>query len=210
MITYVGPNILNFNPRSREGSDTENNYKGVYNTLFQSTLPRRERRGPFSMDDILTGISIHAPAKGATANFLCITTHICISIHAPAKGATLYPSIFLLSTWKFQSTLPRRERPVIVSCTIKRLSNFNPRSREGSDLFFMLIYSDLLDFNPRSREGSDYKFFWKFSVSFGISIHAPAKGATCTLVSIVVARSFQSTLPRRERRYYPMDRQDQV
>ena len=32
-----------------------------------------------------------------------------------------------------------------------------------------------------------------------ISIHAPAKGATCTLVSMVVAKSFQSTLPRRER-----------
>ena len=33
------------------------------------------------------------------------------------------------------------------------------------------------DFNPRSREGSDNALFMRF-VEEGISIHAPAKGAT--------------------------------
>ena len=34
------------------------------------------------------GISIHAPAKGATSLGLKISVPILISIHAPAKGAT--------------------------------------------------------------------------------------------------------------------------
>ena len=101
-----------------------------------------------------------------------------ISIHAPAKGATI---------------------SVIVNDKV--ISNFNPRSREGSDICFCekprqrrefqstlprrerqttarnLYCSD--DFNPRSREGSDV-----------------------TAIEVVpnIIR-FQSTLPRRERLY---------
>ena len=37
------------------------------------------------------------------------------------------------------------------------LSNFNPRSREGSDLVAGLRRSTVHNFNPRSREGSDYR-----------------------------------------------------
>ena len=78
----------------------------------------------------------------------------------------------------FQSTLPRRERryrnPVSFS-----LGYFNPRSREGSDLFpngklFLASY-----FNPRSREGSDAGVAG-YCPANSISIHAPAKGATGT------------------------------
>ena len=54
---------------------------------------------------------------------------------------------------------------------------FNPRSREGSD---GAVPSCLLlpgNFNPRSREGSDQVAEEVCSV-YGISIHAPVKGAT--------------------------------
>ena len=57
-------------------------------------------------------ISIHAPAKGATGNKNWLGDEDKISIHAPAKGATL------------------KESPGRTSST-----NFNPRSREGSDLY---------------------------------------------------------------------------
>ena len=69
--TFVGVNLLNvildFNPRSREGSDNFNNLENAVGRLFQSTLPRGERR--FSGKHISTSklISIHAPARGATA-----------------------------------------------------------------------------------------------------------------------------------------------
>ena len=61
-------------------------------------------------------------------------------------------------TWleyrKFQSTLPRRERP------------------QHQKEIFVQIY-----FNPRSREGSDLAEV-ENADEIAISIHAPAKGAT--------------------------------
>ena len=77
--------------------------------------------------------------------------------------------------------------------------NFNPRSREGSDTGYARGAAATVDFNPRSREGSDYKsiirrrFRMDFnprsregsdttitaaSVYWTISIRAPARGAT--------------------------------
>ena len=56
---------VNFNPRSREGSDDQI----IRNTCFRH-------------------ISIHAPVKGATGPSQFGTHHTNISIHAPVKGAT--------------------------------------------------------------------------------------------------------------------------
>ena len=110
---------------------------------------------PFFGDKALK-ISIHAPAKGATGRRVLPPLNRSISIHAPAKGAT-----FSDPRWN------------------QGESNFNPRSREGSD------YADGMDrFNQLT-----------------ISIHAPAKGATTPIhCSISSPCIFQSTLPRRERR----------
>mgnify|MGYP000957583369 FL=1 len=55
--------------------------------------------------------------------------------------------------------------------------NFNPRSREGSDEYRKLQRAIRYDFNPRSREGSDQKMR-NFELVSWISIHAPARGAT--------------------------------
>ena len=61
-------------------------------------------------------ISIHAPAKGATPDsYTALSNTFVISIHAPAKGATL-------SDFKDGTVF----------------DDFNPRSREGSDLFFLI------------------------------------------------------------------------
>ena len=59
--------------------------------------------------------------------------------------------------------------------------------------------STLNNFNPRSREGSDLYCTDSFSADT-ISIHAPAKGATRSRYALLWSASFQSTLPRRERR----------
>ena len=127
--------ILNFNPRSprrerhREHQETRSAHqisihapaKGATRPmpqrtaarLFQSTLPRRERRcrtacnsgncryfNPRSREgsdggasaDVprASSISIHAPAKGATTRRAECYAAASISIHAPVKGAT-YP-----------------------------------------------------------------------------------------------------------------------
>ena len=58
-----------------------------------------------------------------------------------------------------------------------QLSNFNPRSREGSDEYRIQSVETTFDFNPRSREGSDMISSAAMR-NIGISIHAPVKGAT--------------------------------
>ena len=121
-------------------------------------------------------ISIHAPAKGATGGRVRKGVRRGISIHAPAKGATCFDGQ-ADGLLKFQSTLPRRERPFIFCGIVRQRRNFNPRSREGSDW-------------------TDGK---KYAVT-SISIHAPAKGATRRCApSASCSFGFQSTLPRRER-----------
>ena len=122
-----------------------------------------------------------------------------ISIHAPARGATSMAAMGTTLGNGFQSTLPRGER-LVKPCCLKYPFNFNPRSREGSDKRHSRNMFETIDFNPRSREGSDLHRFRHVLVVVGISIHAPARGATFgTLRSIPAASLFQSTLPRGER-----------
>ena len=56
-----------------------------------------------------------------------------ISIHAPARGATMLDAGFRRSDVVFQSTLPRGER-LLCRCYLLTTADFNPRSREGSDV----------------------------------------------------------------------------
>ena len=142
--------------------------------LFQSTLPRRERRS-LRCSSFPAAISIHAPAKGATSrpalssigtNFnprsregsdICAPLRAAskrISIHAPAKGATRHTQASV-GRDTFQSTLPRRERPAAALATHTCRPDFNPRSREGSDAPDLYAHQQTKYFNPRSREGSD-------------------------------------------------------
>ena len=69
--------------------------------------------------------------EGSDKVFLFLDWFKDISIHAPAKGATVFRD-FQAKFFKFQSTLPRRERP-LTEVIIPDALNFNPRSREGSD-----------------------------------------------------------------------------
>ena len=79
---------LNFNSRSRTGSDRESTKIIPRITIFQFTLPHRERPAVLFICNFSAYISIHAPAQGATkAKFFFIIWPI-ISIHAPAQGAT--------------------------------------------------------------------------------------------------------------------------
>ena len=62
--------------------------------------------------------------------------------------------------------------------------NFNPRSRKGSDINFITSGYIYFNFNPRSRKGSDGDKVVKAANST-ISIHAPAKGATSNISTII-------------------------
>ena len=120
-----------------------------------------------------------------------------ISIHAPAKGATMMSWCWGKAI-RFQSTLPRRERHRNTKSKVEKFY-FNPRSREGSDneykkkmgLTTISIHAPA----KGATNGRDMVYAKRV-----ISIHAPAKGATTILPEGRTICTFQSTLPRRERR----------
>ena len=104
-----GKGIDYFNPRSREGSDQRDKRKREKHKHFNP----RSREGSdrdCKTEEVKMDISIHAPAKGATATWW---------------------SVFRRR--QFQSTLPRRERRHPNRGKSAAICDFNPRSREGSD-----------------------------------------------------------------------------
>ena len=126
----------------------------------------------------------------------------------------------LVSGKQFQSTLPRGERrslqgillwfsyfnphshegsDLIISKQITIDTYFNPHSHEGSDLYADINTPPLVYFNPHSHEGSD-KQAMQGQYLYYISIHTPTRGATHLNLSTHLAKQFQSTLPRGERR----------
>ena len=68
--------------------------------------------------------------------------------------------------------------------------SFNPRTREGCDLFSNADRQGVRSFNPRTREGCDIGIKRK-TISNHVSIHAPVKGAT-VVMGIVNAEEFVS------------------
>ncbi len=80
-----------------------------------------------------------------------------ISIHAPVRGATRISQTHrrLLTNFNPRS---REGSDANCTCVSPNLWHFNPRSREGSDTQVVPRYLPKSDFNPRSREGSDSNF----------------------------------------------------
>ena len=143
--------MMNFNPRSREGSDITESVLKKYPMLFQSTLPRRERPEPNLALVTAAIISIHAPAKGATYSAEEAIKVIEISIHAPAKGATIYTG-GLAKVTLFQSTLPRRERPDLHTSKAQVVTISIHAPAKGATVRERSDGKGNSYFNPRSRD----------------------------------------------------------
>ena len=188
-----------FNPRSHEGSDSNNTL-----TSF-----------------CVKPISIHAPTRGATSWGLMygfsikhfnprshegsdnsvyeISPSHTISIHAPTRGATS----------------DQNNKTYLVY-------HFNPRSHEGSDSFAVIKMTFLARFQSTLPRGERLNEARSILENLVISIHAPTRGATSTLNNVTDVQQisihaptrgatpiylpvndflkvFQSTLPRGER-----------
>ena len=100
-------------------------------------------------------VSIHAPARGATSGYPGKQIRASVSIHAPARGATDCSVPAKPSEWKFQSTLPRGERP-------------GPDRGGGSGA--------AVSIHAPARGATTTMSI--HSVQYIVSIHAPARGAT--------------------------------
>ena len=152
---YVRSPYTDFNPRSHEGSDQ----RGIDIPFSPPYFNPRSHEGSDQDNandtSITTWISIHAPTRGATHSNGVALSHIPISIHAPTRGATFRSSSQALPAFYF-----------------------NPRSHEGSDyaqiisLWFYLLFQSTLPRGERLRSPVTP------SNLYGISIHAPTRGAT--------------------------------
>ena len=167
--------------------------------LFQSTLPRGERLKKQVHELVAIQISIHAPARGATDGFSENAESLDISIHAPARGATNAVRFYNYLLNEFQSTLPRGERlcNAFIVWLSKDISIHAPA--RGATVSYLVLFGAKRNFNPRSREGSDIKRHPEDPRYITISIHAPARGATASKSFWTDCSRFQSTLPRGER-----------
>ena len=174
-----------FNPRSHAGSDLEALSVQAGVGQFQSTLPRGERHEQLLIEPSRFLVSIHAPTRGATLCRWPLLLRYIVSIHAPTRGATT-TGIQLDALSKFQSTLPRGERPGPPALLLA-LRCFNPRSHAGSDIFgeddgrpdVILDAADQIAFQSTLPRGERHK----------------------TTKEVKQAAMFQSTLPRGERQY---------
>ena len=121
-------------------------------------------------------ISIHAPARGATRARCGVVFYIAISIHAPARGATAQYDLPMPDS-KFQSTLPRGERrdSTTFSTVFLKFQSTLPRGerpKTSSMSSFIDSFQSTLPRGERPKHTAD------LTATRGISIHAPARGAT--------------------------------
>ena len=162
---------------------------------FQFTLPRGERH--LSELNAYTLRRFNSRSRvGSDLGVYQILVDDSVSIHAPAWGAThLRPEVE--PHRRFQFTLPRGERQYLQRFR-RTQPRFNSRSRVGSDIGTAEEMAAQLGFNSRSRVGSDADGAGGVGV-LGVSIHAPAWGATRRHQSNRAQTRFQFTLPRGER-----------
>ena len=124
--------IIYFNSRPCERGDVCINQPEVRSIPISIHAPARGATATMQAMYDYGNISIHAPARGATPERQCVYGDVCISIHAPARGATGQKS---------------RRR--------KKHKHFNSRPCERGD----------------QEAWAEYRYK-------PISIHAPARGAT--------------------------------
>ena len=116
----------------------------------------------------LWNISIHTPTKGATE------LQDAMDQKEPQFQSTLprrerpIPQILLYSLILFQSTLPRRERPVTGRSKKPYLDISIHTPTKGATDNSVIIYNNYMNFNPHSHEGSD---FWWFLIIVIININ---------------------------------------
>ena len=166
---------IDFNPRSREGSDSDNIIlfdilrisihapaRGATSSLispfsfalFQSTLPRGERLVLLFITHNLMSISIHAPARGATPFIFCKFQPPVFQSTLP-RGERLRTSVFCFLLCMISIHAPARgaTRHRVSPGQFLRISIHAPA--RGATQVLCISYQTGYNFNPRSREGSD-------------------------------------------------------
>ena len=166
---------------------------------FQSTHPRGVRRAAVRSCAGRSGVSIHAPAWGATDMHKWTLIHLSCFNPRTRVGCDKVGIDRTETVGRFQSTHPRGVRRWRAALPVSAVC-FNPRTRVGCDGDGRNSYVHDGCFNPRTRVGCDKHTFTGFASPFSfqsthprgvrhfkthrafhkiiVSIHAPAWGAT--------------------------------
>ena len=184
-----------FNSRSRMGSDGRRPRRPGRSSRFNSRSRMGSDKGR-SVEVAPHRVSIHAPAWGATRRRQPAGSAFVVTRSRPTWGQGHW-SVDLSTSVLFQFTLPHGER-------------LDDGSRRGQllQVQFALPHgmrrvaqscpAAVCSFNSRSRMGSDLRAGPAPAV-LGVSIHAPAWGATQCPSSCAITFAFQFTLPHGER-----------
>ena len=133
-------------------------------------------------------VSIHAPARGAT--------------RFRARGATPAPPDQHRPVW-FRSTPPRGGRRAL-GASSRAASCFDPRPRAGGDSP-RRVSPISVQFRSTPPRGGRRAASCVGIRSYGVSIHAPARGATAGRGTADGSNVFRSTPPRRGATAAPSD-----
>ena len=132
-------------------------YPGLLSSLFQSTLPQRERRFCSVSSPLTSNFNPHSH-KGSDE----LAEHTKawkghISIHTPTKGATLTGVLYFNKKGDFNPHSHKGSDDTLF-CWLQCPRDFNPHSHKGSDVGKRERKIALFYFNPHSHKGSD---LWK-------------------------------------------------
>ena len=166
-----------FNPRARKGRDTATETAFHTNSCFNPRARKGRDLAVRGERNQLHPVSIHAPARGATAQRVLVLFERRVSIHAPARGAT----IFDLSS--DQAALvsihaPARGATRWYTKAPARRDSFNPRARKGRDDWMVSDVAAWFQFQSTRPQGARPRGDAEIRVAVDVSIHAPARGAT--------------------------------
>ena len=189
-----------FNPRTRVGCDARTGEGDQWRVVFQSTHPRGVRQGGAFRPAAADRVSIHAPAWGATCmpRVCCVSWAMFQSTHPRGVRRPSPPSRMAL--FGFQSTHPRGVRraqdsdPAVEQqvsihapawgatrcwrATFAGRGCFNPRTRVGCDIPLFDRFEKVFKFQSTHPRGVRLHCIDSPEDLFGVSIHAPAWGAT--------------------------------
>ena len=166
-----------FNPRTREGCDDTSPAKNKDAAKFQSTHPRGVRQVVGCRFFVLPHVSIHAPARGATLPvYLPIVQHDCFNPRT-REGCDLLSFPRQVKFPGFQSTHPRGVRRFVADrfLGVPVFQSTHPR---GVRLEMAQRPSWGCTFQSTHPRGVRRGIVLLVVSDAGVSIHAPARGAT--------------------------------
>ena len=144
-----------FNPRPRAGGDHTRTRPSQPSHRFQSTPPRGGRRIRRQASRSLVRVSIHAPARGATAASSAHAPDIACFNPRPRAGGDLRLCVQRHYEFMFQSTPPRGGRPADAAHRIRSIHVSIHAPARGATLDRTACAVDECCFNPRPRAGGD-------------------------------------------------------